>query len=109
MIQENPYSPPASLGSIEANSTEESVISKPIIPAVIGCFTYGSCSPYALVLCWEHYRSQGVTRTSFPTHLALLLSFAGTIAWMALSYLVAVDHFERRSGPQYASLATGIW
>ena len=59
--------------------------SKPIIPAVIGMFTYGSSSPYALVLCIEHYFDASIRPKPISTHIAAVLALIGSFVWFAVT------------------------
>ena len=65
---------------------ESSPPTKPIIPAVIGLFTYGSSSPYALVLCIEHYLDARIRPKPISTHIATGLALIGSLGWYALTF-----------------------
>ncbi len=86
-IELNPYAPPGTSAPAATQIPHEEGRSRPIIPAVIGVFTYGSSSPYALVLCIEQYL--GCARSSIPqsTHVAMGLSIYGTLCWIVLNLI----------------------
>ena len=82
----NPYSPPTTVSAPPMAVAESSPPTKPIIPAVIGLFTYGSSSPYALVLCIEHYLDARIRPKPISTHIATALSLIGSLVWFALIF-----------------------
>ena len=87
-------------------------ISKPIIPAVIGLFTYGSSSPYALVLCIEHYLNDGICPKPISTHVATLLSLVGSLVWFALNIAYApqiLGTFVGRPLGMYGEIGVKAW
>ena len=89
---QNPYAPPEiNLAVSKSLDKVDDKPSKPIIPAIIGLFTYGSASPYALVLCIEQYLQQGFRRLPFSIHIATLLATLGSVAWFSWNILIATD------------------
>jgi hypothetical protein len=111
-IMNNPYEPPES-GSASSNATQvDQPPSKPIIPAVIGMFTYGSSSPYALVLCAEHYLGPNLRSTPWSTHLATLLATFGSFVWftMGIRFLpLTLALITGNPTSTYASIGLTIW
>lgn len=110
---QNPYAPPEfkTNASIATEHAAEKPL-KPIIPAVIGLFTYGSSSPYALVLCVEMYLRRKVHPVAISTHIAAFLSLLGTIVWSALNILMAPDAFNwmiGRPASMYAQIGFMMW
>jgi hypothetical protein len=88
---QNPYAPPeTNVTQSDSAGAGDQKPAKPIIPAVIGMFTYGSSSPYALVLCLEQYARRNSRRVPWSTHIALVLSVIGTLGWFALSILYMI-------------------
>ena len=111
-IEQNAYAPPETCYLATTEIRNESNRSKPIIPAIIGFFTYGSSSPYALVLCVEQYLS--LPRSSIPwsTHVATVLSLFGTMSWIFLNLVYAgavINSLIGREKSTYASLGLTIW
>lgn len=89
---QNPYAPPeTNVAQFDGADAGDKKTTKPIIPAVIGMFTYGSSSPYALVLCIEQYVHSGLRLAPISTHIALVLSTLGSFAWFVLSLLISMD------------------
>lgn len=85
---QNPYAPPeTNVAQFDGADAGDKKTTKPIIPAVIWMFTYGSSSPYALVLCIEQYARRNSRRVPSSTHIALVLAFIGSLSWFALSTL----------------------
>jgi len=84
-IELNPYAPPAISAPATKQILHEADRSRPIIPAVIGVFTYGSSSPYALVLCIEQYLREARSSIHWSTHVAMVLSIIGTMGWIGLN------------------------
>lgn len=83
---QNPYSPPKTVSSPPSVEAKANTLTKPLIPALIGLFTYGSSSPYALVLCIEHYLDARIRPKPISTHIATLLSLIGSLIWFALAF-----------------------
>ncbi|MDX1930932.1 MAG: hypothetical protein SFV81_30685 [Pirellulaceae bacterium] len=81
--------------------------SKPIIPAIIGMFTYGSSSPYALVLCIEHYL-RPVHPIPWSTHIATVLAAIGTAGWFALNLVFCPQVFSWLAGNTVAYAEIGL-
>jgi hypothetical protein len=65
---------------------ESSTPTKPIIPAVAGLFTFCALSPYALVLCIEHYLDPRIRPKPISTHIATALALIGSLGWYALAF-----------------------
>jgi hypothetical protein len=86
-IELNPYAPPGISSPATKPIQHEADRSRPIIPAVIGVFTYGSSSPYALVLCIEQYLRCERSSIPWSTHVAMVLSVLGTMGWIGLTLL----------------------
>ncbi len=86
---ENPYAPPETSTRALERVEEVQKVSKPIIPASIGIFTYGSSSPYALVLCIEHYLNPKLRPIPWTTHIAAVLSAIGSIIWFGFNILIS--------------------
>ena len=99
----NPYAPPETSAAAMEPIRQDADRSKPIIPAVIGVFTYGSSSPYALVLCIEHYLSYAWSAIPWSTHVAMVLSILGTIGWIGLNLIVSLNMW------MYGGLAFYLW
>lgn len=109
---ENPYLPPVPTSSDNHKSELTSNVPKPIIPALIGIVTYGSSSPYALVLCIEQYLRPAAARITLTTHISMVLSIAGTIGWGGLSYIMGAEtiKFLADSGrSMYGPMGLFIW
>lgn len=108
----NPYTPPETASSVRQPTQPVDPPSKPIIPAVIGLFTYGSSSPYALVLCVEQYLRPHTQPLPRSTHLAAVLSACGSLAWIALNLVCAPDAIDGLTGRQlsmYSQMGLMIW
>jgi hypothetical protein len=86
-IELNPYAPPGISSPATKQIQHEADRSRPIIPAIIGVFTYGSSSPYALVLCIEQYLRSARSSIPWSTHVAMVLSIFGTMVWIGLTLL----------------------
>lgn len=82
---ENPYAP-TTVNTHPAKAEVPPKLPKPIVPAIIGLVTYGSCSPYALVLCIEQYLRPVSPRIPLMTHVAVVLSILGTSYWAVVSF-----------------------
>lgn len=109
---QNPYAPPATEHSIIKPQSGMPKPTRPIIPAIIGIFTYGSTSPYALVLCAEQYLRRSITRPLLSTHIALPLSILGTIGWIGMNVLISLDTIHLLTGndsSSYGSLGLLFW
>ena len=103
----NPYAPPETVTRASIEHEHAGTPSKPIIPAVIGMFTYGSTSPYALVLCVEHYLNPNFRPVPWSTHIAAVLATIGSFGWFALNLLYAahtIDVFLGNSTSMYSGL-----
>lgn len=87
----NPYSAPETTLPASTVSQDAPKPSKPLIPAVIGLFTYGSSSPYALVLCVEHYLRPHSRPIPWSTHVAAVLASIGTAGWFVLNLILSAD------------------
>jgi hypothetical protein len=112
MVMQNPYAPPETATSPSITKVDTSAPSKPIIPAVIGIFTYGSSSPYALVLCVEHYLNPNLRPTPWSTHIAAVLATIGSIAWFAMNIVYSwetIDLLVGRPTSMYAQIGLMMW
>jgi hypothetical protein len=93
-------------------ATKSKAPSKPIIPAVIGMFTYGSSSPYALVLCIEHYLDASIRPIPVSTHIAAVLAFLGSLGWFALNFVYLPQIFGMLAGQpigMYGAIGVMAW
>jgi uncharacterized membrane protein YuzA (DUF378 family) len=110
---QNPYAPPeTNVAQSDSAGAGDQKPAKPIIPAVIGMFTYGSSSPYALVLCLEQYLHGGLRLAPLSTHIALVLSTLGALAWFVLSLLMAMDVLSLivgNSSSPYSQIGLMMW
>lgn len=98
----NPYAPPGTYAAETKQLRHEADRSKPIIPAIIGVFTYGSSSPYALVLCIEQYLRWARYSIPWSTHVAMVLSIFGTIVWIGLNLVCSWESM-------YGGLGFYVW
>ena len=108
----NPYEPPSAEGASQSGVRNTQRVSKPIIPAVIGIFTWGASSPYALVLCVEQYLKRGISPIHWSTHVAALLSILGTVAWTAVNVFATPEILNLVAGngrTMYSELAIMLW
>lgn len=108
----NPYTPPSTAHPSDNERASQQKQTKPIIPAVIGLFTYGSTSPFALVLCVEQYLRRATARPLVSTHFALPLSILGTMGWIAFKVLIAPDTLNfilGRNASSYGTVGLGLW
>jgi len=110
-IELNPYAPPGISSPATKQIQHEADRSRPIIPAIIGVFTYGSSSPYALVLCIEQYLRCARSSIPWSTHVAMVLSIFGTMVWIGLTLLCFSDSMFAGLGLYLliASVAFLIW
>ena len=111
MIQ-NPYAPPELATATSDAFDDDRSLSKPMIPAVIGILTYGSSSPYALVLCIEHYLSRRLRPVPRTTHAATALAALGTVGWFALNlacYSQTIDLLAGNPTSMYAQIGLMTW
>lgn len=110
--QQNPYAPPTIVQAASDKPQGERRPPIPIIPAVIGMFTYGSTSPYALVLCVEQYMQWPRSPVPWTTHVALLLSIIGTLGWIGLNiacFPAVTGLWVGNGSVTYASLGLAVW
>lgn len=101
-IKLNPYAPPGTSAPATKRVRHEADRTRPIVPAVIGLFTYGSSSPYALVLCIEQYLLWARSSIPWSTHIAMVLSIFGTMGWIELNLLCF-------SESMFAGLGLYVW
>ena len=109
---QNPYAPPETAIPASTTKIDTRAPSKPIIPAVIGIFTYGSSSPYALVLCVEHYLNPNLRPTPWSTHIAAVLATIGSFGWFALNLLYSsqtIELFVGNPTSMYAQIGLMLW
>ncbi len=108
----NPYAPPESAETVSRVSPHAKNQSMPMIPALIGLFTYGSSSPYALVLCVEHYLRPNSRPIPWAIHIATVLAIFGTVAWFAFAIVCSspvFDLFKGEPASIYTQLALMVW
>ena len=108
----NPYEPPLHQPASQTDNLKTPRVSKPIIPAVIGLFTWGSSSPYALVLCVEQYLKRETPSIHWSTHIATLLSLVGTVAWASINAFATpaiLNLIAGNAGTLYTPLAILLW
>lgn len=108
----NPFAPPSIDHPATIQPNKESPRAKPIIPALIGVFTYGSTSPYALVLCIEQYLRRSTTPPLLSTQIALPLAILGTIGWIGFNIVMAVETVDNLLGGKttsYGNLGLFLW
>jgi hypothetical protein len=111
-IKQNPYAPPETLHPVTKQIRNVANNSRPIVPAVIGLFTYGSSSPYALVLYVEQYLRSDRSSIPLSTHVAAGLSILGTMVWISLNLVYSsgvVDLLTGRGTSMYAGLGLSVW
>jgi|GEM_PF-2827365 hypothetical protein len=109
---QNPYAPPATEHLVIKPQSGMPKPTRPIIPAIIGMFTYGSTSPYALVLCAEQYLRWSTARPLLSTHIALPLSILGTLGWLSINIAIAPDAIRalmERDPSSYGSIGLLFW
>lgn len=109
---ENPYAPPETSTRALERVEEVHKISKPIIPASIGIFTYGSSSPYALVLCIEHYLNPKLRPIPWTTHIAAVLATIGSIIWFGFNFVISGEVLStllRGQPSMYLSIGLSVW
>ena len=110
---QNPYAPPeTNVAQSDGADAGGPKPAKPIIPAVIGMFTYGSSSLYALILCIEQYARRNSRRVPSSTHIALVLAVIGSLGWSAFSIVSAIPLVNLVTGngsSQYMSLGFMVW
>lgn len=109
---QNPYAPPETSTRALDRGEEVQKVSKPIIPALIGIFTYGSSSPYALVLCIEHYLSPKLRPIPWTTHLAAVLATIGSIIWFWFNIVISgevLSLFRSDQPSMYLSIGLSVW
>ena len=83
-----------------------------MIPAIIGIFTYGSSSPYALVLCVEHYLRPNSRPIPWSIHVATVLAVFGTVAWFAFTLFCSAPLLDMLAGEPisiYTELSLMTW
>lgn len=109
---QNPYAPPTADHLVEKPLAGVPKLTRPIIPAIIGIFTYGSTSPYALVLCAEQYLRRSKTRPLLSTHIALPLSILGTLGWLSMNVMLAPETIRslmESGSSSYGSIGLLFW
>lgn len=75
-------------------------------------FTYGSCSPYALVLCIEQYLRPPQHGVHWRVHLALLLAAVGSLGWILFSAAAGwevIQAYVYNQSSMYGYLGVWIW
>lgn len=110
--ERNPYVPTGAGHFATQQGQPEPNRSKPIIPALIGLFTGGAASPYALVLCLEQYLRLGRSEIPWTTHVATVFAMFGTMGWILLTLLFssqAIDWILGRGAPMYGVLGVCLW
>jgi hypothetical protein len=111
-LMENPYAPPAMTTPVSIASADATPPSKPIIPAVIGMFTYGSTSPYSLVLCVEQYLEPCRRPIPWSTHIATVLAIFGSVGWLGMNLVYCSETFDLLLGKpttMYAQIGLMVW
>lgn len=108
-MTQNQYAPPDAVAPTSNDIEDAGSPSKPMIPAAIGLFAFGSSSPYALVLCIEHYLDPRLRPIPWSTHFATVLGAIGSIGWFGLNLVYASQAIDLLAGnPTSMSAQSGL-